>query len=115
MTRRPPPAPVPIPSPAKARAMVEARDGRQCARCPQQGTPWHVDHIFPLWLVDPIDPERWRYWLLDNLQTLCASCHQAKTNSEAASRAKIRRIVSKVRTPMGAKRKARARRPALPF
>lgn len=55
----------------------------------------HVDHIVPV-----VDPEvGWTTWdevidrlfsELDNLQTLCKSCHDKKTNEEK-EKAKIRR------------------------
>lgn len=50
---------------------------------------WHADHIVPLHEVDQSLP--WeairRYWLPENVQTLCVRCHAAKTASEARRRA----------------------------
>ena len=46
----------------------------------------------PLHLVDRSQPDAWKYWTLDNLVTRCPGCHQEKTNKEAGSRAKIKRL-----------------------
>lgn len=50
---------------------------------------WHADHIVPLWRVDRSLPwpTVFRYWLPDNVQTLCDRCHKAKTAREAGYRA----------------------------
>ena len=61
-----------------ARRQALARDGYQCRACGQvvHGKRAHVDHITPKALGGSD--------LLENLQTLCATCHQRKTNAEAA-------------------------------
>ena len=56
---------------------------------------WEADHIYPLWLVDRSQPGAWRYWTLDNLQTLCKEHHDAKSKREARDRAHIRRLRAK--------------------
>ncbi|HYD97964.1 MAG TPA: hypothetical protein VEH84_01150 [Alphaproteobacteria bacterium] len=53
--------------------------------------PWHADHVVPLFSVDPAAPDALRYWTLENLQTLCETCHKAKCAAEAAGRAGARR------------------------
>lgn len=54
---------------------------------------WQADHIVPLWSVDRSEPwpQVLRWWSLDNLQTLCLPCHDAKCAAEAAARASLRR------------------------
>lgn len=75
--------------------------------------PWIADHIVPLWSVDRTDPEAFRYWQLDNLQTLCQVCSDAKTAEEAGMRAKELRIRNKV---AGVEtRKYRRKIPSRPF
>ena len=68
------------------------RDGGVCAACRQKVVVWEIDHVVPLWSVDPDEPDAIRYWLIDNLQTLCRPCHKAKTARESAERAKIRQM-----------------------
>ena len=99
---------------ATLRRKVFERDGGRCADCDNVSHPWEVDHIFPLWLVDPRERPR-RYWSLGNLQTLCVPCHINKTAREAKDRAKVKRIRSEKRTKMGQKKKPKTRRPGLPF
>lgn len=53
---------------------------------------WHVDHILALHLVDRSAAEAWRQWWLDNLQTLCQSCHEMKSAEETKARAKADRL-----------------------
>lgn len=69
---------------------------------------WHADHVMPLWLADPTDyPTCLRYWSLENLQTLCESCHGEKTAIEAKLRAKVERQAAKLgvgSNPRGRKR-----------
>ena len=49
---------------------------------------WEADHIVPLWQVKHLpDEERVKFFHLDNIQTLCKSCHAAKTTYEAGMRA----------------------------
>ncbi len=64
---------------------VFRRDHGVCAGCGVTTAPgtWHADHIVPL-----IDGGA---RTLDNLQTLCAPCHKAKTKREATERAGRRR------------------------
>ena len=58
---------------ARVRLEVLERDGWRCRRCGCYGN--EVDHIRPLRKGgDPFDP--------DNLQTLCRTCHVAKTRAE---------------------------------
>lgn len=59
-----------------ARRQALARDGYQCRACGHvvHGRRAHVDHITP--------KAEGGSDLLDNLQTLCATCHQRKTNAE---------------------------------
>lgn len=52
------------------------RDGHQCVQCGKAATD--VDHIRPVSLGGS--------WSLDNLQSLCGSCHMVKTMREAADR-----------------------------
>ena len=64
---------------------VCAKCGHQCARKGKDG--WHLDHIQPL-----IEAKGdIKFWELGNLQTLCQSCHHAKTGAEATARAEARR------------------------
>ncbi len=55
------------------------------------GRRWEADHIFPLWKVDRTVPDAFWFWTLANLQTLCEPCHKAKTKTEAAERAALKR------------------------
>lgn len=66
--------------------------------------PWDADHVVPLWAVNRDEPDAFKYWTLDNLQTLCDPCHKKKTKKEAADRAKMKRLVS------GGRRGAKAKR-----
>jgi hypothetical protein len=53
----------------------------------RMGRLWHVDHTKPLYEANG----RIEYFLLENMRTLCAPCHAAKTKAEAAARAVARR------------------------
>lgn len=63
-----------------ARRQALVRDGYQCRACGQivHGKAAHVDHITP--------KAEGGSDLLDNLQTLCVSCHSRKTCAEMAAR-----------------------------
>jgi 5-methylcytosine-specific restriction endonuclease McrA len=62
---------------AKTRAMVLKRDGGRCVRC---GAPANqVDHI-----------GRRDNHMLENLQSLCATCHQRKTSAQAVSARRLK-------------------------
>ena len=88
-----------VSSPGGARFVLWERDGGVCAvcgvRCDLFGSTrngnWSADHIYPLWLVDRSQPEAYRYWMPENLQTLCAKHHTEKSRSEARARAYVRR------------------------
>ena len=78
--------------PNVTRRAVWARDKGKCAGCGTQCTRkgpqgWHMDHITPL--IEAKGDVR--YWQLPNLQTLCHTCHHAKTGAEATARAEARR------------------------
>lgn len=60
-------------APTHIRNRVLARDGHACQRCGDDGA--EVDHIVPKFLGGTDD--------MDNLQTLCASCHWSKTKQES--------------------------------
>lgn len=61
-----------------ARRQALVRDGYQCRVCSQvvYGKKAHVDHILP--------KSQGGSDLLENLQTLCSTCHQLKTNKESS-------------------------------
>ena len=54
---------------------------------------WNADHIVPVWSVPEglAWAEAFRFWSIDNLQTLCGRCHKAKSALEAAERARLKR------------------------
>lgn len=60
-----------------ARRQCLQRDNYQCRSCGHvvYGKTAHADHIIP--------KSQGGSDLLDNLQTLCATCHQLKTNRES--------------------------------
>lgn len=63
------------------RMRVAARDGLRCVTC---GRPWvasrdRTDHVVPRWQGGSDADE--------NLQSLCVTCHEAKTAAEAKERA----------------------------
>lgn len=78
--------------PSATRQAVWKRDkgvcrtcGTQCDRKGKKG--WDLDHIVPL-----IEAKGdLSFWQLGNLQTLCKTCHKAKTSQEASERAAARR------------------------
>lgn len=64
--------------------------GLVCPVWPTSGL--ELDHRIPLWsVVDLPDDERRPYFGPTNLWLLCPACHKAKTKSEAAERAALRR------------------------
>lgn len=97
-----------ITSPSSARYHVARRDRGVCCECKTEveGAAWQVDHVLPLWQADR-DP--W-FWTLENLQTLCIPCHQAKSAREANQRAKEARIRRKMGVDRARYRNAKARR-----
>ena len=48
---------------------------------------WHVDHILPVW-------EGGGQCDIDNLRTLCVTCHHSVTAKQAKKRATVRRLGS---------------------
>ena len=60
---------------AKLRRQCLHRDGYQCVQCKAQGVQLHADHVKPL-------VQGGEAWDLANLQTLCTTCHAAKTGRE---------------------------------
>lgn len=83
------------------RSACRQRDKGICAKCGRdaRSTGWQADHIVPLHLVDRSLPwaELKHFWSIDNLQTLCEGCHNAKSAAEAAARAERRRTVKQPR------------------
>lgn len=87
-------------SPSVVRNQVWRRDHGICAGCGHDCTtyttdfgrvinagkwgPWDADHIVPVWRGGGLCG-------LDGYQTLCKSCHAAKTAADAAERAALRR------------------------
>ena len=63
---------------AVVRRQILDRDGWRCRQCGRAGR-LEVDHIEAL--EDGGDP-----WAFDNLQTLCRTCHLAKTSRENRAR-----------------------------
>ena len=85
---------------AAVRRSVFERDGWRCRACGRPGR-FECDHIVPLDRGG--DP-----WNPDNLQTLCRSCHIAKTRgenwreptpAEAAWRQLVAEMVGEIETP----------------
>jgi len=78
--------------PGVTRQAVWMRDEGRCAvcshRCSTRGSDvWHLDHIQPL-----IESKgNIEFWKMGNLQTLCQTCHKAKTSREATERAAARK------------------------
>ena len=67
---------------------TKARDGWQCKGC-QSDEDLQVDHILPTYMGGSNE--------LDNLQTLCRSCHREKTSEDAANpqyNAELRRRIN---------------------
>lgn len=80
--------------PTTTRRAVWRRDKGVCkecgTQCSRRGEPkWHMDHIKPLIEANGDI----NYWKLENLQTLCVSCHTKKTSVEATNRANQRKIL----------------------
>jgi hypothetical protein len=78
--------------PGVTRQAVFMRDAGVCAlcghHCARKGSDvWHLDHRQPLIEANGDI----RYWMMDNLQTLCQMCHTAKTSREAGERAAARK------------------------
>lgn len=68
-------------------------------------TGWHADHATPLEAAAASGlpwPEILRYWSIDNLQSLCLRCHDAKTRREARQRGERRRAARKSRATTAA-------------
>lgn len=101
--RTPPPLPADVDgsaiirSQATLRRRLFDRDNGVCVVCDVFDDKWAADHILPLWLVDRKAPDAWKYWTIDNAQTLCESCHQSKTTQEHRARAKIDRLTGKTK------------------
>ncbi len=80
---------------SSTRNAVWTRDKGKCAGCGAacvrgRGSPrWQMDHIIPLIEADKSTYDPWK---LNNLQTLCVSCHKIKTSSEATQRAIQRKL-----------------------
>lgn len=53
-----------------------------------------VEHVRPLWSLTDHERTQLRWWLPYNLQLLCTTCHKAKTATEAAERAELRRLAT---------------------
>ena len=75
------------------RNMVEVGSGAMRGRGNEWDTGWEADHIYPLWLVDRSSFKAWRYWTLENLQTLCSVHHKEKSRREARIRAYINQSI----------------------
>lgn len=67
-----------VTDPQTARRCLYERDKGVCAKCGKYDEDWECDHIVRL--VDA--PRELKYWTLENMQTLCSSCHDAKTAAE---------------------------------
>ena len=67
----------------EARHHVWRRDKGVCNSCGVQCTRrgWDLDHIKPLMEQKGVKKSKldWSYYGLDNMQTLCKSCHKKKT------------------------------------
>lgn len=61
------------------RAFVMTRDEYRCCACGVPGVGHEVDHVVPL-------EQGGAAWDAANLQTLCPTCHAAKTAAQAAGR-----------------------------
>lgn len=76
-----------------ARQAAFDKCGGKCEACGREHKVndtrgWQHDHIVPLWKA----PRELQYWLVGNLQVLCAApCHQRKTAREARERADARK------------------------
>jgi hypothetical protein len=68
-----------------AKAEVKKRDKGICAYCGkycQYRYEWELDHVKPL--IDAVGDVT--YWEMNNLQTLCNTCHERKTAQENSVR-----------------------------
>jgi 5-methylcytosine-specific restriction endonuclease McrA len=78
---------------------VFQRDNGVCNWCNKKHGGWQVDHIRPL--VEQkgksIEELDFTYWELDNLQTLCYSCHHEKSGRESTGRAVKRKTKNAIR------------------
>lgn len=84
------------------RRKVLTRDGWRCVKCDSVEN-LEVDHIIPTY-ADGTDE-------LENLQTLCRSCHQNKTSEDAKNPEYNRRLRENIARGRGRKSKsARTRR-----
>ena len=72
------------------RAHIRKRDNGVCNHCGKSSGKWDVDHSRPLVEQKGVKEKDldWSYYSLDNLQTLCKSCHRKKTNSEVKLKGK---------------------------
>jgi len=79
------------------RAQLWNRDKGKCNHCGCENRTWHADHIKPLVEQKHVKEKDldWSYYSLDNLQTLCKSCHRKKTNSEVKLRGKKKPVYKK--------------------
>jgi 5-methylcytosine-specific restriction endonuclease McrA len=76
------------------RKALKKRDKGRCAVCNTFNYAWDADHKIPLWSIQDsptLLENRSAYWGLQNLQTLCGTCHKDKCKEEAAQRAAIRK------------------------
>lgn len=68
--------------PRAARRALRKRDKTRCAvcgvKCDHKKIKWEADHILPLWQ----SKGELRYFLLDNIQTLCLEHHRQKTKTD---------------------------------
>ena len=79
------------------RAQLWNCDKGKCNHCGCENRTWHADHIKPLVEQKHVKAKDldWSYYSLDNLQTLCKSCHRKKTNSEVKLRGKKKPVYKK--------------------
>ena len=95
----------------QVKALIK-RDGRKCQACGCEQSNWgfEVDHIRPLWQSAGLElKERRAFFVLENLQLLCAPCHKEKSAREAKQRAKEARLRGETGQDRKWKRKIRSR------